>query len=628
MAIATNLLYIFFQQTRKIISASEFRENILATNISGFSSKISFDQSGKSHFSSIIILQSLNLNWELIGSWNHSQLTISEAIKANLSNLSDVNFHMDVVTIVERPFVYFPNKAGITDDPTDLEGFCIDILKELSRRTGFHYTLKLVSDGQYGAYNDSAQSWNGVIGELESGEAELAVGSITVTKGRASVARFLPAFLNVGLKFIYKKSILQKRMDEYNPFAFLFPFNISLYGAIIISVVSLATFLSVFSELSPFGIRGKFFLSKKADQLEQSQATKLSRRSKRQLEEDKKDAERGMGLNNALYFVWAALFWQTPERVPRSVSARVITVTWYLAAVVFLASYTANIVALLSAQADLRLGSLTDLMTQTDVNYGTVNNSAVATTLSQSNILLAKRLHHFLTQDQTKHFVTDFNEGLKLVEAGQYSLLWDSISLDYAAIELDCTMKTVDVGFGMVEYAFAMTQNSSHFNMISNSLLRMKEQGFLNQLYATYFSDLSLCGAGETNGNLPHQLSLRDLAGIFYLVAISMAVGIILLIGEWLMVMISDVNKNDPKAPQTMKEAFTRRRNRLVDDFKRNWLPFETINERWSRIALPSQAIAQKMIEQRISPKPTPSFHLQVTSSKSSDCLATHSIAP
>lgn len=45
------------------------------------------------------------------------------------------------------------------------EGFCIDLLKELSNVLGFTYEIHLAPDGKYGFQDDKGQ-WNGMIKEL------------------------------------------------------------------------------------------------------------------------------------------------------------------------------------------------------------------------------------------------------------------------------------------------------------------------------------------------------------------------------------------------------------------------------------------------------------------------------
>lgn len=605
------------------------RRSVLNVSELGLFNNISFDSDGIINSNAFTILQSSNSDWITIGEWSPNNITINDDLTSNLTMSPDVKFHLNVVAIIEPPFVYLEKNNGNKSEATELKGFCIDLMKKLSEKIGFSYKLHLVRDGQFGSYHAENQSWNGVIGELERGEAEFAVGPITATVQRSNAVNFLPSFLDVGLKFILNVTAIENESSKsYSPFAFLFPFNRSLYAGILISVMLMAGFLCLLSKLSPFGIRGTFFLSTKVDQLEGHQQTRLSHRNKRQIQEDKKDAERGMGLNNALYFVWAALFWQTPERVPRSISARVITVAWYLAAVVFLASYTANMVAVISNHNDKKpIDSLNELMLQNRVTYGTVLNSAVETSLAQSEILLAKKLYKLLWENPREHFVPTFEVGLELVHQGNYSLLWDSISLDYAVTNSHCLLQTTDVGFGMVKYAFATTKNSSHFNILSSHLDRLKQQGFVTKLYGKYFSKLYECeNKKKRKSKVPHQLTFSDLAGIFYLVGISMVAGLVVLLGEWLMVAISDVNKCDPKAPQTIKQAVRIRRNRVIEDFWRNWFPIESVNEKWSHLSLPTQPLAEKLIQRRLSQKlviSSFSSQLHVSASRSEEKIKT-----
>lgn len=51
---------------------------------------------------------------------------------------------------------------------SELEGYCVDLLAQLSQRLGFKYNLKVVKDGRYGA-KDSSGNWNGMIGEVIRG---------------------------------------------------------------------------------------------------------------------------------------------------------------------------------------------------------------------------------------------------------------------------------------------------------------------------------------------------------------------------------------------------------------------------------------------------------------------------
>ena len=46
------------------------------------------------------------------------------------------------------------------------EGFCVDLLDEVSKILFFNYSIKLVEDGKYGAPYGPKQEWNGMVREL------------------------------------------------------------------------------------------------------------------------------------------------------------------------------------------------------------------------------------------------------------------------------------------------------------------------------------------------------------------------------------------------------------------------------------------------------------------------------
>jgi hypothetical protein len=43
-------------------------------------------------------------------------------------------------------------------------GYCVDLLKKISKMVGFNYSIKIVDDGFHGALVDG--KWNGIVSEL------------------------------------------------------------------------------------------------------------------------------------------------------------------------------------------------------------------------------------------------------------------------------------------------------------------------------------------------------------------------------------------------------------------------------------------------------------------------------
>ncbi|VDK18555.1 unnamed protein product, partial [Anisakis simplex] len=81
----------------------------------------------------------------------------------------------------EEPFV-----MKTTSNAIGYEGFCIDLLIEMSRILKFDFKIIEVLDGTYGI-EDETGKWNGLIGVLQRREADLSVSAVTITYSRAEV---------------------------------------------------------------------------------------------------------------------------------------------------------------------------------------------------------------------------------------------------------------------------------------------------------------------------------------------------------------------------------------------------------------------------------------------------------
>lgn len=49
------------------------------------------------------------------------------------------------------------------------EGFCIDVIQELSNLLGFNYTFIVQEDGKNGNLNRATEQWDGVISQVIQG---------------------------------------------------------------------------------------------------------------------------------------------------------------------------------------------------------------------------------------------------------------------------------------------------------------------------------------------------------------------------------------------------------------------------------------------------------------------------
>ena len=123
------------------------------------------------------------------------------------------------------------------------EGYSVDLLKEISRIIGLNYTIKLVADGRYGRNDDKKKEWSGMIGELQSLEADLAVADMVITQERNKVIDFSMPFMNLGITILYKKPT----KHSPNLFAFLDPFTFDLWMYIFLAYIVVSFLLFIIS---------------------------------------------------------------------------------------------------------------------------------------------------------------------------------------------------------------------------------------------------------------------------------------------------------------------------------------------------------------------------------------------
>ena len=78
--------------------------------------------------------------------------------------------------------------------PSAAFGYQIDIIEEMRKQLGFTYELMVPESGSFGTFNSTSATWNGMMGQLISKEADMSL-LLQVTKERAELIDFTrPAF--------------------------------------------------------------------------------------------------------------------------------------------------------------------------------------------------------------------------------------------------------------------------------------------------------------------------------------------------------------------------------------------------------------------------------------------------
>uniref|UniRef100_A0A3P9NHZ8 Glutamate ionotropic receptor kainate type subunit 2 n=1 Tax=Poecilia reticulata TaxID=8081 RepID=A0A3P9NHZ8_POERE len=191
---------------------------------------------------------------EKIGTWDPpSGLNMTETHKSKTSNITDslANKSLRVSTILEEPYVMFKKSDKPLYGNDRFEGYCIDLLRELSGILGFRYEVRLVEDGKYGSLDEGTGQWNGMVRELMDHKADLAVAPLAITYVREKVIDFSKPFMTLGISILYRKP------NGTNPgvFSFLNPLSPDIWMYILLACLGVSCVLFVIvllcSELMP-----------------------------------------------------------------------------------------------------------------------------------------------------------------------------------------------------------------------------------------------------------------------------------------------------------------------------------------------------------------------------------------
>lgn len=223
------------------------------TSFEGQSGFISRDAHGQSLISEAHhYIWSLQLDplgqptWTRMGRWRRGKVLLDQGAWPSHQGSGvggdwrrSTRLHVRVVTLVEHPFVFtrevdgdglcpagqlcldpLTNESSVLERlfqnlaapnitvPTDYKkccyGYCIDLLEKLAEDMGFTFDLYIVGDGKYGGFKNGR--WTGLVGDLLSGAAHLAVTSFSINSARSQVIDFTSPFFSTSLGILVSTS--------------------------------------------------------------------------------------------------------------------------------------------------------------------------------------------------------------------------------------------------------------------------------------------------------------------------------------------------------------------------------------------------------------------------------------
>lgn len=387
-----------------------------------------------------------------------------------------------ITTILQEPYTM---STG-----SELEGFCMDLLFEVAKKVGFRYKVHLVKDGSYGRVDESGQ-WNGMIGEVVRGEADLAMAPLTLTASRERVVGMTKPFMQTGISILYRRD----RSENQGSFNFLTPFNTQTWVSLLVAYLGTAACIFVVARLSP------------CEWVPQSEQNNFS-------------------ITHCFWYTIGGLTLQGAGPHPKSLAGRVVTCCWWLFSLFLLAHYFSNLTFSNSAQSQsLTVKGFEDLANQDKMEYGCLAGSSTLAFFKNSNNMMHRRI--FEHMDRAKSFVSSMDEGVRRAKEGNYAFIGESVSLDLA-VARHCELVRSHEVIGMRGYSIAAAIGSPFINNLSVAILQLSEAGELAYLRSKWWASscLDQDQTGSTDG------PLLGFKGLFVLLSLGLALGLLLALLE------------------------------------------------------------------------------------------------
>ncbi|XP_077596090.1 glutamate receptor 1-like [Stigmatopora nigra] len=495
---------------------------LLQVRLDGLTGRVQFDSRGHRTNFSLAVMELGRTGPVKVGVWTERRGYVSTVrYKPSQEEFHGLLNHTYVVTtILEAPYMMLKKNHEQLVGNDRYEGYCAELAAEIAKHVGFAYRLELVGDGKYGSRDPASKMWNGMVGELVYGKADVAVAPLTITLVREQVIDFTKPFMSLGISIMIKKPTKSKP----GVFSFLDPLAYEIWMCIVFAYIGVSVVLFLVSRFSPYEWKKK----EEEEEDEDGTSAMSSKHTtghtpERQKEKDKENLEHtnDFGIFNSLWFSLGAFMQQGCDISPRSLSGRIVGGVWWFFTLIIISSYTANLAAFLTVERMVSpIESAEDLAKQSEIAYGTLDGGSTKDFFRRSKIAVFEKMWSYMRGADPTVFVKNTDEGVSRVRKskGKYAYLLESSMNEYIEQRAPCDTIKVGGNLDSKGYGVATPKGSPLRIPVNLAVLKLNEQAILDKLKNKWWYDKGQCGHKDAGRkDKTSALSLSNVAGIFYI---------------------------------------------------------------------------------------------------------------
>ncbi|TRY57582.1 hypothetical protein DNTS_023508 [Danionella cerebrum] len=483
----------------------------------GLTGHVQFNERGHRTNFTVSVMEFGQSGPKKVGYWNQREKYVSTATYSAMLNetFGLQNRTYVVTTILEAPYVMLKKNHEQLVGNDKYEGYCVELAAEIAKHVGYSYRLELVGDGKYGARDTETMMWNGMVGELVYGKADVAVAPLTITLVREEVIDFSKPFMSLGISIMIKKPTKSKP----GVFSFLDPLAYEIWMCIVFAYIGVSVVLFLVSRFSPYEWHAdEDDDNEQAEHPNQSQnqpqspeANQSQNQNQREEKQEKQpEHSNEFGIFNSLWFSLGAFMQQGCDISPRSLSGRIVGGVWWFFTLIIISSYTANLAAFLTVERMVSpIESAEDLAKQTEIAYGTLEGGSTKEFFRRSKIAVFEKMWSYMKSAEPSVFVKTTDEGVVRVRKskGKYAYLLESTMNEYIEQRKPCDTMKVGGNLDSKGYGVATPKGSPLRNPVNLAVLKLNEQGLLDKLKNKWWYDKGECGSGGGDSKVSPSLS-------------------------------------------------------------------------------------------------------------------------
>ncbi|BFZ07613.1 hypothetical protein BsWGS_10652 [Bradybaena similaris] len=416
-----------------------------------------------------------------------------------------------VASLLVRPYLLVQEYSSNGTKEVTYDGYIQDLLEEVARLTGFSYKFSITADNKYGQSLNNG-SWDGLIGDVLEGRADMAAGPLTETSARTKVVDFSTPFMNFGPVIIMKRPQSPVMSLEERVQRLFAPLSRSIWQLSGLAWLVTSVVLYVICRVNPYDWR--------------------------RLAHDRQASWRegeSFSCLNTFWFTMSNILWQGYTRSPRSMGARIVVAFWWVYVLIFVVMYIASMTNYLRVGPTQNIDdyytdiqSLEDLSQQTQVRVGVIKDGATEQFLRSTEV--PQILKMVAMAEKINASLETAVEMVRKPSRNPLAFIAESAMAKYFTKQGPCDIYMVGDFTTIGSYSLAFPINSSLVKRVDTALLILREGGVLKQLEDRWFSGECTGFQVERNTNkmqLPpfHGVDLGTFSGALIILGLGLIVG-------------------------------------------------------------------------------------------------------